>query len=373
MAAGTYAAIRSQDRARTLRKIDWWLVASFLILLGMGLATLYSVGQAARYEGVFSRQIVRVGIGIVPFLVFLMIPPQAWRRSAMLLYGLNLLLLAAVLLVGNRGGGAQRWVQLGPVEFQPSEMSKLFLALTLASFFAARKEKIGRFSTFALSFLHVLVPAALVFAQPHLGATVVLIVIWLSTSIVAGVPARFVLAPVVMVAVVFVASFFVPGVLQPYQQDRMKSLVGRGDTYQASRAQLAFGAGGIFGRGYLKGEQKEGGHIPAQNTDFIFTVVGEEGGFVGASLVLFAFGFFFYRCWLVMYRTADSFAKFAAAGVLGALAFHTVVNLFMNVQMLPVVGLWLPFFSYGGTAMWLCLASVGLLLSVRRHERPLLF
>lgn len=370
MAAGNYSAVRSQVRARNIRRIDWWLLASAVLLLGMGLATLYSVGHTPRYEGVFPRQIVRVAIGVVPFLLLLLIPPGAWRRSAPFLYVLNLLLLAAVLLVGNRGGGAQRWVQLGPIEFQPSEMSKLFLALTMASFFAVRKDSIKRFSTFALSFLHMFVPAALVFAQPHLGSTVVLIVIWLSISIVAGVPAKFMLA---FAIALFGASFFVPGMLQPYQKERVKSLVGKGDTYQASRAQLAFGAGGLFGRGYLKGEQKEGGHIPAQNTDFIFTVVGEEGGFVGSALVLFAFGFFFYRAWLVMYRSVDPFSKYAAAGVLGALAFHTVANLFMNVQLLPVVGLWLPFFSYGGTAMWLCMASVGLLLSVRRHERPLLF
>jgi rod shape determining protein RodA len=374
--AGRSAVAGSAPYSRALQRIDWWLLLSAGILLFLGLAALYSVSQAPRYQGVFQAQIVRVAIGIVPFLVFFLLPPGFWKKHAWLIYIFNVALLAAVRWFGTTGGGAQRWVELGPIEFQPSEMSKVFLALSLAAFFAGRRDSIDKFSTFALSFAHVLIPAILVFMQPHLGATVVLLVIWLSISIVAGVPAKFIVVPILAVLAIFAIGFFVPGILKDYQKERVRAMWSgneQDDAYQSTRAQIAFGVGGLHGTGYLKGEQKEGGHIPEQQTDFIFTVVGEEGGFVGATLVVLAFGFFLYRGWLVMFRCVDPFAKMVAAGIIGALAFHTIVNLFMNVQLLPVVGLWLPFFSFGGTAMWMCLSCVGLLLSLRRHERPLLF
>lgn len=363
-------------RRRALRDFDWPFFLSAILLLGVGLATLYSV-SVSRDPQIFRSQVVKVAIGLVPAAVFLIVHPQTWRRAAGALYVLNLVLLLAVLLAGSTGGGAKRWVQLGPLEFQPSEMSKLLVAVTLAAFYAARYEHIKKLSTFGLGFLHILAPAVLVFKQPHLGATMVLIVIWLGISIVAGVPWKYIVTPVIAVIAVLAAGLAFPGLLlRPYQTERMMSMIKgdkRDDAYQAHRAQIAFGVGGVLGQGYLKGEQKQGGYVPEQHTDFIFTVVGEEGGFVGCVVVISLFGLFFFRGWLIMLKLADPFLKMVAAGLLAALAFHTVVNLYMNVQMLPVVGLWLPFFSYGGTAMWLCMSAVGLLLSLKLHEKPLLF
>jgi rod shape determining protein RodA len=369
-------SVSPQTGSRTLRRIDWWLLVSAGLLLLIGLAALYSIDHSRRGSSIFEGQVLRVLVGLVPLAVMLKVQPRFWQRWSSLLYAINLILLGAVLVVGIRGGGAVRWVDFGPFEFQPSEMSKLITALTLAAFFADRQDKIDRFSTFALSFLHILAPAILVFKQPHLGATIVLIVIWLSISIVARVPARFIMAPIIAVVALLTAGLFVPGILKDYQKERLVSMV-RGseqdERFQAVRAEIAFGSGGVTGAGFLKGEQKAGGYVPEQHTDFIFTVVGEEGGFVGCALVVGAFAFFFYRGWLIMFKLTDQFAKLVAAGILGALAFHTIVNLYMNVQLMPVVGLWLPFLSYGGTAMWLCLASVGLLVRLRQAEKPLLF
>jgi len=131
--------------------------------------------------------------------------------------------------------------------------------------------------------------------------------------------------------------------------------------------------GGVSGAGFGKGDQKHAHFIPEQQNDFIFTVIGEEGGLIGCSFVLIAFGVFLYRIWLIMVQAEDPFHRLVAAGVFGTLAFHTIVNLGMNLQLLPVVGLWLPFMSYGGTAMWLCMASVAVLLNMRTRERPVLY
>ena len=162
-----------------------------------------------------------------------------------------------------------------------------------------------------------------------------------------------------------------------YQAQRIVGMSGKkdvkGKNWQTDRAEIAFGVGGVTGAGFNQGGQKKAGFIPEQNTDFVVTVIGEEGGLVGCLLLLGAYGFFFYRIFLVMLHTSDPFGKMAAAGVFAVLAFHTFTNMAMVMQLVPVVGLWLPFMSYGGTAMWLCLASVGLLLGIRRRERSSLF
>ncbi|MCB8933194.1 MAG: rod shape-determining protein RodA [Fimbriimonadaceae bacterium] len=366
----------AEDRTRTLLRFDWWLLLAAFLLILTGLLSQYSIQYSRPETGFFTKQLLRTIVGLVPFFLFLRIPARTWQRGAWTLYALNIVLLGAVLVAGRSGGGATRWIQIGPLDFQPSEMAKLFVTLTVATFFAARTEHVDRFSTFALSFLHVLVPMLLIFKQPHLGGALVILVIWLSICTVARVPGKFIVATVAASVALLASAFTIPGIMTDYQKARVIAMF-RGDDsdggYQSLRAQIAFGVGGVAGSGYLKGEQKEGRHIPEQQTDFIFTVVGEEGGLVGSALVLAMFGFFLYRVWLVMLCATEPFAKMVAGGLLGLFSFHTIVNLGMNLQLLPVVGLWLPFLSYGGTAMWLCMAAVGLLLNLRQLEKPVLF
>jgi rod shape determining protein RodA len=250
-------------------------------------------------------------------------------------------------------------------------MAKILTVVTLASFLGARQASIGKLSTFALSFLHVAVPATLIAKQPHYGGAMVLIVIWLSVCIAGNVPMKFIAASIVLLVVGGIGATQVPGLFHDYHLKRIQAMQEdkQGASYQQDRAQVALGVGGVAGTGLLKGRQS----LPEQQNDFIFTVVGEEMGLVGSTLVLFAFGFFFYRIWLVMLSASEPYYRMLAAGVLGLLAFHTIINLGMVLQLLPVVGLWLPFMSAGGTALWLCMACVGLLLRVRMKERPILF
>ncbi|MBV6457554.1 MAG: putative lipid II flippase FtsW [Fimbriimonadaceae bacterium] len=357
------------------QRIDVWLVVSAAILLFFGLTSLYSFDHG-RGERNFIDQAVRVIIGFGPFLLFLLVDYRFWRRIAVPMYVLNVGLLALVVVMGSQGGGAQRWLNIGPIEFQPSEMTKLLMTLTLATFFANRLDRIRSVWTFGASFLHVLPSLVLVFAQPHLGATLVLIVTWLAVSWFMGVPGKFIIGAIALAAALLVFSVKTPGILSDYQLKRLEGMVvsdERGKGYQQMRASLAFGVGGVSGSGFLKGEQKAAGNIPEQRTDFIFTIIGEEGGLVGSTLVLAAFLFFFYRIWLVTYQAPDEFGRGIAAGILSVLGFHTVVNLGMNLQLTPVVGLWLPWMSYGGTAIWLCMACLGLLLSIRLRTDASMF
>ncbi|HEY3782052.1 MAG TPA: FtsW/RodA/SpoVE family cell cycle protein [Fimbriimonadaceae bacterium] len=362
----------SEKRFEVLRRFDPWLIGSALLLMIIGLLCLYSVDAANPSHSYFKKQLQHIGIGVIPFCIFFFVNPHFWRRYATVLYAANAALLALVLWKGRSVGGAQRWLQFGPIDFEPSELAKLLVVITLASFLLMRMDKIRSFSTFILSLLLVAVPLILVFKQPHLGSTLVILVAWVSICVSAGIRLRFLAGVLVATVLGLTFAMRVPGVLQPYQQRRVQALLSpnaQTNGYQPLRAQIAFGSGGLMGTGFLKGEQKQAHYIPEQENDFIFTVPGEEAGLFGCTVVLILYGVFFYRVWLLMVQSEDVYFKMLTAGIFGILAFHTFANLGMNLQLLPVVGLWLPFMSYGGTAIWLCMSCVALLLNMRNRQR----
>jgi rod shape determining protein RodA len=371
VAGTTRSSLVGADQRTGVRHFDWLLLLATIILIVFGFVALYSVN--GRVGGaIFKKQMAMAAVGLAPFAVFYFVDPQWWRKVAKALYALNLVVLSAVLFFGASTNGAQRWIDLKFMQFQPSEMAKLLTVLTLASFLAARSASIGKLSTFILSFIHIAIPAFLIAKQPHYGGALVLVVVWLCVCTAGQVPAKYILASLVLLVAGAIAATQIPGALHGYHLKRLQAMQQediQGASYQQDRAKIALGVGGLSGAGFLNGRQS----LPEQETDFIFTVIGEEFGLVGSTLVLAAFGFFFYRIWLVMLRAAEPYYRMLAAGVLGVLAIHTLVNLGMVLQLLPVVGLWLPFMSAGGTALWLCMASVGLLLRVRTKEKPILF
>lgn len=363
------------------RNFDWFLLLGACALLTFGLMSQFSKAYGTPSKE-FQKQVFNVLVGLVPFAIFWLVKPKLWMRAANALYFINLGLLAMVLKMGVHTNGAARWINLGFTQFQPSEAAKILTILTLATFLANRQDKIDRFSTFALSFVHVIVPVAFIVRQPHLGAAVGILVAWLCICLAANVPWKFVLGAVLSALVFVGIAVSVPSIgkyfFHDYHTNRVAGFFnsdsgGQDINFQADRAKMAFGAGRLFGTGFLKGEQKHLNRIPEQSTDYVFTIVGEEGGLVGCALVLAAFGFFFYRTWLILFHATEPYYRMIAAGILGMLAFHTIVNIGMVLQLLPVIGLWLPFMSYGGTAMWLCLSCVGLLLNIRSREKPVLF
>lgn len=371
---------RVQDGRRAVR-LDAWLVIATVILLLMGFMSLYSEGLEKDHLLSFRKQLINGAIGLIPFGIFATVNPRVWQRLAHPIYILNLVMLMGVLVVGKSAKGAARWIDIGPIQFQPSELAKLLVVLTLASFYAARSDRITELSTFLLGLVHAIVPALMIFKQPHLGAFCVVMVTWFAVSLVAQVPAKY-LGAFALIAITGAGTvLFVPKVrdrvLDDYQVDRLLGFMDSRDlkkkNWQTYRAEIAFGVGGVSGTGFGNGLQKKGGFIPEQRNDFIFTVVGEEGGLVGASLVLLAFAFFFYRIFVIMHLATEPFYRMLAAGVFAVLGAHTLVNIAMVLRVAPVVGLWLPFLSYGGTALWLCMACVGLLLNIRSREKPILF
>jgi rod shape determining protein RodA len=355
---------------RTFSHIDGWLVLSVGLLLMMGLMSLYSI-DAATHSTYFKKQLLRLAIGIGPFLILLLVKLDRWRRWAPFLYVFSIGLLGVVLAVGDKRNEAQRWIQIGPLDFQPSELAKILVVLTLGTFLANRIDQIRTLKTFVLSFVHVAIPMALIYKQPHLGSTLVVGATWLAMVWIGGARMRHIIGAIVIGMGLLTTAYFTPGMMSAYQKERIHGLVDpdiKGSGYQVHRGLVAIGSGGIGGKGFLRGEQKSLRFIPEQQTDFVVTVLGEEGGLLGCVAMLAAFGLLFFRTWSIVYQSVDPFIKMAAAGVFAILAFHTVANLGMVLRLLPVVGLWLPFMSYGGTALWLCMACVGLLLNLRAQE-----
>lgn len=351
------------------RQHHWGLLASAAALLAVGFFSIASV-DAGRGTAFAPRQALFAAVGVAVFFLFNRVRLEHLRAMATPLYLLNLALLGSVLFVGKSRGMTSRWIDIGPIQFQPSEVSKLLLAITLAAYFANRKDRLRDLKTYAGALLHMVPVLFLVYRQPHFGATTALLFMGLIACVSAGVPSKYFPMTIGLIAALGGVIWFTPSLMPDYQRGRIESKVQsivhgrsdpRGSGYQQDQAMLAIGSGGATGSGFFRGDQKAAGVIPEQHNDFIFSVIGEEGGFFGSVLVLAIFGVFFYFAWRRVYESQSIMGRVIAASLFAVLAFHTVVNLAMVLGLGPVVGLWLPFVSYGGTALWMCMGAVGLL------------
>jgi len=361
---------------RLLRNFDITLLMTALAVVPFGCLMIYSASKGGRAGiGYVERQLLWVPIGLVFGAVAASLDCGVYQRISGKLYWTNLLLLVGVFAVGMSSKGAQRWIGYGPIRIQPSEFAKVILIIALASFLVKRMESIRTPKTFVLSLLYLSVPMLLIFKQPDLGTSLVLLGIWLTMVFVMGTDVRNLLVFVGVCAVAGVTVFHVHGVLKDYQKARIISFVDpaadpRGSGYQVTQSRIAIGSGQLTGRGFLKGTQREARFIPEQHTDFIFTVVGEELGFVGCAALL---GLYFMLVWRglhIMSATEDALARAIAAGVVGMFLFHIVVNMGMTMGIMPVTGVPLPMFSYGGSSLLSNLVAIGLLqgISMRRHR-----
>lgn len=396
---------------------DWGLTGLLVLVWFLGFLFLESSMRPMAGSGsnLFARQVVAwcVGFGILALCALL--PPRFLERWAYVFYGMSLLLLIAVLLKGEVSHGARRWISLGGIRFQPSEPAKIAMILALASFMSGRKRRWNRIWPW-LQALAIMAPSMLlVLRQPDLGTSSVFGVTGLGMLIAAGMPALavfLVLSPfltalaaqfwpvavgwilgstvvlrrrgvsglalalyLVFHAGVAVSSHEVVSHLEPYQRARLSAFVNpekdpQGAGYQVRQSKIAIGSGGWFGMGYGKGPLKELHYLPRQHTDFIFSVVGEEGGFLAAGGITILFGLLVVRGFFVSRRARHPFVASVAAGTSCLFFYHTVVNIGVTVGLLPVTGLPLPFFSHGGSFMLSSMAAAGLLLgaSLRKLE-----
>ncbi|MFN3373773.1 MAG: FtsW/RodA/SpoVE family cell cycle protein [Chloroflexus sp.] len=371
---------------RRWRDLDWSIVGSVAVLLvigGMALhsATLNAVaGNGLPLRPVFDRQLVYIIVGLVVMVIMMLFDYRLLSSLARPLYIGMVLLLAAVLVIGRVSEGARSWIAIGERTFQPSELSKLVLILALAAYWQRYTDRGGSWLAQLGSLLIAAVPMALVFVQPDLGTALVMASIWLVMAWGAGMrPSQLVFLFIMAVPLGWVAWHYV---LDTYQQVRLSTFyyllinpaaVDFNAAYNVIQSLNAISSGGLTGAGLTRGLFSQGNYVPVQHTDFIFAVVGEELGFIGGLVVIIFLTILLWQTLTVAGKARDQFGRMIALGIFGMLFSHTVINLGMNMSLLPVTGLPLPFISAGGSFMVMTLASIGLLQSVQLRHRQIAF
>ncbi|MBO3750412.1 rod shape-determining protein RodA [Streptosporangiaceae bacterium NEAU-GS5] len=356
---------------------DWLLPLLALALCGIGLLLVWSATRLDPGSTFLVRQAVSVAVGLVLMWVVSRIDLRVLRAYVPFVYVLALVSLTGVLTpLGVRVNGAHSWIVLGPgVQFQPSEFAKVALALTLAVPLGELRDGERRpgFGGVALALLLAAVPMGLIMLQPDLGTMLVFAAMVVGALVVSGARKRW-LALLFGGAVGGALAVWKFGFIKPYQMDRLMALFGGSDAsgvgYNAAQARIAIGSGGLLGKGLFHGEQTAGHFVPEQHTDFIFTVAGEELGFAGTALILVLMCVLLWRGLTIARRSATPYGTVLAGAVVCWLAFQTFVNVGMTVGLTPIVGVPLPFVSYGGSATVATLAALGLLQAVHRARTP---
>jgi rod shape determining protein RodA len=280
--------------------------------------------------------------------------------------------LVRVPFLGSSADGAQRWFEFPGLQVTPSEFAKLGLIVMLAASLSELKRTTPTAGDVIRLCLVALLPLILVFTQPDIGTSIVMVAIAAGMFLVAGVSGRQ-LGALVVICVVLIAAAFQLGVVKDYQLDRIRAFVDRENTpadvrYNLDQAEIAVGSGGLFGQGYLHGRQTTLDYVPEQHTDFIFTVVGEEFGFLGALLVLLLYALLLWRAIRIAFLSKDPFGTFLAAGVAAMFAIQMFVNVGMVIGIMPITGIPLPFLSYGGSSMLASCLGLGILLNVHMRR-----
>lgn len=353
-----------------LAQISWSLVLLICVVASVGFAMLYSAANGS-LDPWASRQIVRFCVGLVMMLTIALVDIRVWMKLAYPLYGIVFLLLIAVELVGDVGKGAQRWIDLGFIQLQPSEVMKVTLTLALARYFhGATLEDTGRIPFLVIPLVIIFAPVGLVLMQPNLGTSLILIMIGGAVFFLSGVRLwKFGLViGSVLAAIPIIWQF-----MHDYQKRRVLTFLDPendplGMGYHITQSKIAFGSGGLFGKGFLMGTQSHLNFLPEKQTDFIFTMLAEEFGMVGAV------GFLGLYCLLLLFgfviglRCRHQFGRLVALGLTVNLFLYLFINVAMIMGLIPVVGVPLPLISYGGTATLAVMIGFGLLLSVHVHR-----
>jgi rod shape determining protein RodA len=356
---------------RLLHNIEWSLLLASLLVAGIGVATIISATHNTRFSDIYVKQLYALGLGVLALLIASGIDYRRLVDRAHLLYVPTVAALAAVLLWGPRIAGTKRWFVLAGMQVQPSEFAKLVAALFVAKFFAESKKD-------SLGVRDILAPGAaigvlclLIAAEPDLGTAFTLVPIFLTAAFLGGLRIKALLGLVLAGAVVGGLGWMFA--LKDYQKARIYSFLDptldpRGAGYQKIQSEIAVGSGGLTGKGYKHGTQAQLGYLPARHTDFVFSVLAEENGFLGVVLVLGLYLFILWRAFETAQLARDRVGVFLAASVAAGLSFQVVYNVAMVAGLVPVKGLPLPLMSYGGSSVLSSLLALGLILNVRMRR-----
>lgn len=349
--------------------LDWPLLLGILLMISYGLLVLYSAG--GENLAMIKRQLFRLGFSFVIMLIIAQLPIRQIRNWIVPIFLLGLLFLIAVLFFGHIGKGAQRWLDLKIFKFQPSEMMKLAMPLTLAWYFDQRRLPPKK-RELAIAAIAILVPTGLIAKQPDLGTALLVAASGIYVIFLAGIPWKIVIS-FIIVGIAYVPihwQYF----MHEYQRKRVLTFLDPerdplGAGYHIIQSKIAIGSGGLYGKGWMNGTQSQLDFLPERHTDFIFSVLAEEFGFAGVVILLSLYLFIIGRCLYLASQAQDSFSRLTIGSLTLILFTYVFVNIGMVSGLLPVVGLPLPLVSYGGTSLVTLMAGFGVIMSLHTHRK----
>lgn len=354
-------------------RIDWVLVLALLPILGGGLVTMSSFTGEENY---LTRQLLWIGLSFVVFFVFSFLDIRFIKRTNVLMtvYGGGILLLLSLFVVGSTIKGATSWINLGAFSLQPSDPMKIILILLLAKYFSRRHMEIKNPKHIIVSGIYFMIPFALIFLQPDFGSAAILFLIWFGLVLVSGISKKHL--ALILGGIALAGGVMWMFVLQPYQQDRILSFLDpladiQGAGYNAYQSTIAVGSGQLLGKGVGFGTQSRLKFLPEYQTDFIFAAFAEEWGFVGSILILLLIAVVVWRVLRIGNHAASNFETLFAFGFAIMIMSHVLINVGMNIGLLPVTGITLPFLSYGGSHLITLFAGLGILMSMRSYGRSM--
>ncbi len=368
MASNRYRATRPASLWWRLH-LDWPLCAGLIALMIIGLFVLYSA--VGGNVDIIKKQALRMVLSLAIMFLIAQVPPRLFKQWSFGLYLGTVVLLILVLWIGDIGKGAQRWLVVAGIRFQPSELMKLAMPLMLAWFLDQKPLPPDR-QRLVLSFLFIFVPTLLIALQPDLGTSVLIAMTGLFVIFLAGISWRLI-ATLVGLIIVYAPIHWVY-FMHDYQRRRVLTFLNPesdplNSGYHIIQSKIAIGSGGLVGKGWLNGTQSQLDFLPERHTDFIFSVMAEEFGFLGVTALLVLYCFVVARALYLSVQAQDSFSRLTMGALALTLFVYVFVNIGMVSGMLPVVGLPLPLISYGGTSMVTLLASMGVIMSMHTHRR----
>jgi len=373
-------------RRETWRHFDYMLFGTVLLLCVFGIIMVRSaIAGNAELVNTVRNQIIFVGLGLAIILVLAAINYRTWASTTRLLYVGGILLLVGIYLIGDAAFGSRRWFSVGGINIQPSELGKIILVITLANYFSNTTDEPHDLRWIIKSFGITMGMTVWVLLQPNLSTSIVLFVLWFSMLWISGLKTKYILifGGVALLILVIFVLLIINGVkipfIEDYQLDRIMTFVypdpeaTHGESYNIEQALISIGSGGWFGEGYGSGSQVQLRFLKVRHTDFIYSAMAEEFGFMGTAIVMAALLFVVFRCLRIARKAMDTFGALIAYGIATLIFFQMAVNIGVNLNLLPVTGLTLPFVSYGGSSLLSLVLGIGLVESVAAHSTTLDF
>jgi rod shape determining protein RodA len=355
-------------------KLDWVMTAAVMMLVAFGLAALWSISfEGASFIGAnFQKQIISLVIGLVAMFFLAFYDYRVLNSMSTRMYFALLILLVMVIFWGTTVRGTTGWIGIGTLRFQPVEIAKVILVIFLASFLSKKKNQLSIVVRTIVSIILIFLPIFLILRQPDFGSATIILGVWIIMLLVSGINKKNLFILFAIGALALTPGWFM---LKGYQKDRLVNFVSperdpRGSGYNVIQSIVAVGSGGLTGKGLGHGSQSQLNFLPEKHTDFIFAVISEELGFFGAAIIFFLFGVIFYRMRQIAMSAKDNFGYLLSVGIMAMIFMQFLVNIGMNIGMMPATGVPLPFLSYGGSSLVSILASIGIMQSVylRRTE-----